>query len=73
MYDSHNYIKKKNKTTSILAVPDELTGQVAQPHNCGRQHLGSQHTPPYPLSLSRPLDRPVPLWQSLRQDPPVEG
>ena len=39
MYDSHNYIKKKTKTTSILAVPDELTGQVAQPHNCGRQQV----------------------------------
>ena len=31
--------KKKTKTTSILAVPDELTGQVAQPHNCGRQQV----------------------------------
>ena len=41
MYDPHNYIKKKTKTktTSILAVPDEVTGQVAQPHNCGRQQV----------------------------------
>lgn len=33
-YDSHSdiYKKKKKKTASILSVPNELAGHVAQPH-----------------------------------------